>query len=440
MIEALQLYAFLILTFLGFVAPIITILISIFREGTQKLTTRYEITKSEKQSKLDQLISQQQTNAKKIDVTEIGKHIQELKDLQKTVKKETKNVMSELSYLNPQKQIFRLFLPLCFPFLCVVIAILIGKNSYSPSLVFKGDVFSFVILISLISFCYALFVIWKMLGIIVEVRKTTFDDQKESEKETRDLLSTLVEKVEKATQEVTTKVDKGAQDFLKEIFLTVNDVVIDNDQKEITVLLNQNNELRMSIKNKEKRIAKNIQIGFVFPTDLIIETGGNYGSYFDDESQIIRHEISFLHANTNLIIKKPLIVTPLKEGSVKIKTFIKAENIQPIYRNLTLKAIPSEINIVYHLGVDLYADSACTIKRQGVKGLILETISGGGIEKKFRIFPTTKTNYIKGKRVSWEWNLNKGWEQTWYIDPDTKQKKYAWREAGEFIGRHIDQI
>lgn len=106
----------------------------------------------------------------------------------------------------------------------------------------------------------------------------------------------------------------------------------------------------------------------------------------------------------------------------------------------TLRSIPHGIDIVYHPGVDIFSDASCTNKIIGAKGLILETIGPGGIEKTLRIFPTTKTNYIKGKRVAWEWNLSKTWGETWYIDPDTKEKRPAWSSSGEFIGRHIEEL
>ena len=105
-----------------------------------------------------------------------------------------------------------------------------------------------------------------------------------------------------------------------------------------------------------------------------------------------------------------------------------------------LRAIPHEKNIVYHPGVNLYSNANCTEKRDGVKGLILETSSPDGSEKTHRIFPTTKLNYAKGKQVAWEWNLSSIWTQTWYIDPDTSDKKSAWISSGEFVGRHIDEL
>jgi len=107
----------------------------------------------------------------------------------------------------------------------------------------------------------------------------------------------------------------------------------------------------------------------------------------------------------------------------------------------TIKSIPHEINIVYHPGVMIYRDENCTDELTNAKGLILETTSPGKVEIFKRIFPTTKSEYyVKGKRVSWEWDLSCVWGKTWYKDPDTGEIKNAWDSAGEFNGRNIEDL
>jgi len=105
-----------------------------------------------------------------------------------------------------------------------------------------------------------------------------------------------------------------------------------------------------------------------------------------------------------------------------------------------LRAVPREINMVYHPGVDLYADSQALNLRDGVKGVILETMSTGGTTKAYRIFPTTRSHFRKGERVAWEWNNAKRFGESWYRDPDTQEVKCAWSGSLEFVGRHLDEI
>ena len=106
-----------------------------------------------------------------------------------------------------------------------------------------------------------------------------------------------------------------------------------------------------------------------------------------------------------------------------------------------VNALPSERNVIYHPGVDIYSDEACLKKAMPAgKGVILETTSPDGARKSFRIFPTTKASYQKGKEVSWEWNMGEVWQACWYKDPDTGKSKPAWNASAEFVGRHLDDL
>lgn len=105
-----------------------------------------------------------------------------------------------------------------------------------------------------------------------------------------------------------------------------------------------------------------------------------------------------------------------------------------------LRAFPKEINVVYHPGVDIFSDPQCASKLSDSKGVILETESPGGIQTTYRIFPTTKTHFTKGKRVAWEWSHDRVWDPTWYRDPETNEIKEAWFSSMEFVGRHLDDV
>lgn len=114
----------------------------------------------------------------------------------------------------------------------------------------------------------------------------------------------------------------------------------------------------------------------------------------------------------------------------------------------SLRAIPHATHMVYHPGVDVYEDRECTRKREGVKGLIVESISPNVGVITTLIYPTTNwTYYRKGKRLSWEWEGEDDvparpftYHESWYIDPDTGEKKIAWGVSMEFKGRHIEDV
>lgn len=102
-----------------------------------------------------------------------------------------------------------------------------------------------------------------------------------------------------------------------------------------------------------------------------------------------------------------------------------------------LASIPIERNVVAHPGVEIFGDAAATQPLEG-KGLIIETTHEGN--KTFRIFPTTKTYFKRGMRLTWEWNMSRVWGAAWYRDPETDEIKEAWGSSAEFVGRDLDQI
>lgn len=109
-----------------------------------------------------------------------------------------------------------------------------------------------------------------------------------------------------------------------------------------------------------------------------------------------------------------------------------------VYR--TLMALPRERNWVHRKGVPVYSDQECLHEIPGVKGIILRTQSSSGSPIRHRIYPSTKTYFREGKRVSWEWNLRRTWSDAWYRDVTTNQIKLAWSSSGEFVGRHYEDL
>lgn len=105
-----------------------------------------------------------------------------------------------------------------------------------------------------------------------------------------------------------------------------------------------------------------------------------------------------------------------------------------------LRAIPRETNYVYHSGVDIYRDPNCMMPWTFGKGVILETETPGQTKRFFRIFPTMKTHFQKGKRVGWEWDNSTVWGDAWYRDPETDEIKLAWNSSFEFVGRDLEEI
>jgi hypothetical protein len=106
----------------------------------------------------------------------------------------------------------------------------------------------------------------------------------------------------------------------------------------------------------------------------------------------------------------------------------------------SLQALPRETNWVHHPSVKIFSDPECTIPINNGKGVILKSESSSGAKVFYRIFPTTRTHFEKGKKVAWEWSNENTWSDAWYKDPETNEIKLAWNSSMEFVGRHLDEI
>jgi len=306
--KAVELLGNLVLTFLGFVVPIVGVLLSIFQEGISKLATQYENEKAQSESNIKEQIKAL-GEAATTDTTKIEESLKELKVIKKTAE-------AKLSYLTPKKQILRLSIPLLISYSGVMLALLYHGDDYSTRM---------FTLLSFVCLSYAIGILWKSLTLMAEVKKTIDTEQRDERRKTNDLLSTLVEKVE-----------KGGQSFLENVYVTLEGRNIKDDGLDLDMEANRKRELRISLTNLEKRMAKNLEIGFIFPSDFIIEKNDYYSIYTTEKTQIVRYALGLVHGDTNQILS-PLVITPLKKGDWKVRTFIKAENIEATYRDLNIK-------------------------------------------------------------------------------------------------------
>ena len=102
-----------------------------------------------------------------------------------------------------------------------------------------------------------------------------------------------------------------------------------------------------------------------------------------------------------------------------------------------LSSIPIEANVVAHPDVDIFSDPQAMQLSDG-KGLIMKSTHAGNTT--FRIYPTTQRHYVPGMRLTWEWNMNRIWGNTWYRDPESGEIMPAWNSSAEFVGGNLDQI
>jgi len=55
--------------------------------------------------------------------------------------------------------------------------------------------------------------------------------------------------------------------------------------------------------------------------------------------QIVRYNVEEVQGDTHYLFASELTITPLQKGDWQVRTWIKAENIESIYRAITIKVV-----------------------------------------------------------------------------------------------------
>jgi hypothetical protein len=290
---AISLYGYLLITFLGVIVPLFGILLSLFRQGLIELTTQAEREKTNSTKNLREQLKKQSEEGQP-NINDIKKSIRELTHSLKTAEK-------KLSYLNPKKQLLRLFALLFLSFFAVLVAILHKQSAW------------FALVLSILLFFLALYILWKLLQILVDVKSIIDGKKGELESKVVELLSsssTLIENVHPVIE---------------------GNVIKDGEEVTINLSVDIINEIKISISNNAKMMAKKVELGFIFPREFIIEKGPSYTIYNDEDgTQIVRYHADEIQAQTRLVLPK-LNIKPIKKDAFKVQTFIKAENIKSKY-------------------------------------------------------------------------------------------------------------
>lgn len=359
--ESIQLFGFLVLAFLGVVAPFLLILLSISREGTKELILQYENQKKQNEENLLQLAGRKEIDA--------------IKKTIKTLELNSKNAQKKISILDIKKQTLRLFIQLIISFALIILALI-----FSNILVLMIILISFAVII----FFYSLVILWKVLCIIVEVRKLIDDNQRDYKNKTIELLTELKE-------------NKSIEsNYLKNVTLILNNKILKVDKANIFKLyLNEKNKLNFFFRNDEKKMIKNFEIGVILPTEFIIDNKTVFINYFSTipEGQVIKYFYQLVQGDSN--IRWPeLIITPIKKGNFKLASYIKAENIISTYFYIEFNIVESEFKLLSakygtdQHSIDVYDKITSMIDKNGLRVTSSNDIAGDphiGVRKKLVI-------------------------------------------------------
>lgn len=308
MINAIELYGMLVLTVVGFVVPILTILISLFPEGTKSLFSKYENERRQSDENIANEIKKKQT--------EQGLDYHALQKTLKTLKKKKREAELKLGYLKPTQFLLRTSIPFIVAFTGTIVALLaISLIEIITALTF-----------SLLAFICGLVILFISITVLFEVAEIVSEKKNGNEEKIIELLSTLVAK-------------SGDNLFLREdeVGVIFNDQLLSKDEK-IDFSVNKKHEIPISIRNRSEKMAKKVEVGFIFPKDVVIEKTTNFSIYTDGSTQTVRFNLETIQAHENNKQGR-LPITFLQAEESKIEVFIKGENVK-------YQKFPFKLNIV----------------------------------------------------------------------------------------------
>lgn len=295
----LELCGTLILTLVGFIVPLLAILLSLFPQGTRSLTLKYQ--NEIKQAK-ENIISE----TKKI-AQEGESDYNQLKSTLKSLERKKLETESKLGYLQPRGLFIKIFFPLAIVFVNILALSLELPTAWAIT----------VILTSLLIFAFGIRALFISVLVLFEVGEMVNQTKNGNEEKVIELLSLLVEKSGEENLYIASK----------DIKIIFNEEVLKAGAT-LNFAMNVKYQIPVIISNTSNKMAKNIEVGFVFEKDVLIEETNNLSIYTGELSKTVRFNQKAVQAHEDNIQGGGLSVTFLQPGSKEVTVFAKGENVK----------------------------------------------------------------------------------------------------------------
>lgn len=172
--NAMMLFGYLVIALIGFVVPVLGLLLSIYQGGIDKLKIKYENQKADaekvKQDFLGSILNGNVIN--KSDLGQIKRRILEMEISEKRVKR---SVEFKLGFLDIKTTAVRFAGPMLLSML-VVMAYFVAPPAVKPA----------AIAVSLAAFIYSIYILVKILDVVVEMTRL-------ADRESKDMNARLIE-------------------------------------------------------------------------------------------------------------------------------------------------------------------------------------------------------------------------------------------------------
>lgn len=293
----------LIIALIGFVLPIFSITLSLFPEGIRLLKENYDNERKQAEENLG--IEIKKKSEEGVDTRALSRNIAFLEA--------TKNRAKRKLYFADSERIFVFSIVSLGTSLVAFLGLLYFIN-HSIYLVPFG-----LAILSIVALVVALIVFWNSASIIIEASSEVQRMRTSREEKILELLTALVDNSKKGDPS---------------LFINSDDIRIEIDakmveeNKEFSYSANKKHILKIDLINLSDYMWKTAELGFIFPSDVLLEDLPTISRLTTTETRkILRFNHEHLQANERMQ-EGSIGVTFLKADSFKIEAFIKGENVK----------------------------------------------------------------------------------------------------------------
>ncbi len=291
--NAMMLFGYLVIALIGFVVPVLGLLLSIYQGGIDKLKIKYENQKAEsekaKQDFLSGVISGNVLH--KGDLKQIKAQLREMEKAELKIKKE---VNFKLEFLDIKTAAVRFAGPMMASMLAVMLYYIL-----------PGAWKAAAITSSIVLFAYSVFILVKLLDVVVEMTRL-------ADRESKDMNARLIEALAEGPEH------SGGMDLKVSI----------NGKKPgemLSMSVGEKREFKLEMENPGRTIARNAALTVTVPEGFEVEHKPYYSVTRNGAGYGVMYTADFIHPGTSFLCG-PLVIKALKERKDEVTCMINADN------------------------------------------------------------------------------------------------------------------
>lgn len=292
--QSVTLFGYLVISFLGFVVPVLGLLFTVYQGGIDRIKIKYENKKAEaEKARRDLLDAFTAGGVHKEEFKDFKMKLKELEIREKTVRRMAN---SRMSYLDMRKVAVGLAVPLAVSMAAVLMYFMV-----LPAYKIETAVFAFI------AFSYAVFVLIRLFDVVIEMGRLADRESKAMNVRIMEALS-----------------DNPAHDRIKELKLLIDGTQV-SAFIPLVISSGDARELQVEIKNPGKVMATNAVLAIKMDPAVMITPKQYYSIIRTGNSVTVLYSMDFISPESSFTLG-PLVIKVNMPGTYKAEAVMKADN------------------------------------------------------------------------------------------------------------------